>query len=444
MGRPLRRGALFAMSALLLAVPASPAPAATAPPNIFSVRLQGWAVQSTASTTSTQEVPGFGFSFAKVNSTPSLDGGRDLDMAAIGANGQDDGLGGVVIFGGSIPTNGSNLPGYTEAFFPTFEGKSTVSEKCAANQTEAREAPECRDQPGPYAFSQVVPEESALSAIGTARNGGGPEGGDTSTTASVTPTDDGSIESLQRNTGRDLLVPGTPISVDSFLAEVRIVATTSGVTAESVCDATVSVGGQQVASNRELQQLLGPFSTSTGVTVEYRTPTEPVIEPTPDGGLQVSCRGPQFVVDAPVQGGTGATYTYGRTFGAAGKPAQREAGGGPVSDLGGPIGGPIGPPVAGGNGSPTGVGLPSVSAPDVATPDEGSESSSGDDGESPAIVPSGGGEQLVERRIDTFPIAVWSAAAGTALPLAVWLLLGVTGSLARGSRRLRLPPFHDR
>jgi hypothetical protein len=440
-GRPLRRGALVAMSALLLAVPASPAPAATAPPNVFSVRLQGWAVQSTASTTSTQEVPGFGFSFAKVNSTPSLDGGRDLDMAAIAANGQDDGLGGVVIFGGSIPTNGSNLPGYTEAFFPTFEGKSTVSEKCAANQTEAREAPECRDQPGPYAFSQVVPEESALSAIGTARNGGGPEGGDTSTTASVTPTEEGAIASLQRNTGRDLLVPGTPISVDSFLAEVRIVAATTGVTAESVCDATVSVGGQQVASNRELQQLLGPFSTSTGVTVEYRPPTEPVIEPTPDGGLQVSCRGPQFVVDAPVQGGTGATYTYGRTFGAAGKPAQRD-GGGPVGDLGnpigGPIGGPIGPPATGGNGSPTGVGLPSVSTPEVATPEVD------DGGGSPTITPSSGGEQLVEKRLDTFPIAMWSAAAGTALPLAVWLLLGVTGSLARGSRRLRLPPFHDR
>lgn len=259
----------------------------------------------------------------------------------------------------------------------------------------------------------------------------------------MTPNDDGTITSLQRNTGRDLTVPGTPISVDSFLAEVRIASATTGVTAESVCDANVSVGGQPVASNRELQQLLAPFSTSTGVTVEYRPPTEPVIETTPDGGLQVSCRGAQFVVDAPVQGGTGVTYTYGRTFGAAGKPAQRDAAGGLTSDLGsGPIGG-LGPPPtpSAGNGSPTGVGLPSAPpSVDAGGGDEGGE----DDGGGaavPAVVP---GEELIERKLDTFPIAAWSAAAGTALPLAVWLLLGVTGSLARGSRRLRLPPFHDR
>ena len=432
------------MGLVLLAVPASPAPAATAPPNIFAVRLQGWAVQSTVSSTSTQEVPGFGFSFAKVNSTPALDGGRDLDMAAIGANGQDNGLGGVVLFGGSIPTNGSNLPGYTEAFFPTFEGKSTVSEKCAANQTEAREAPECRDQPGPYAFAQVVPEEASPAATGTARNGGGPEGGDTSTIAEIKPADDGSILSLQRNAGRDLLVPGTPVTVESFVAEVRIVATTAAVTAESVCNATVSVGGQPVASNRELQQLLGPFSTTTGVTVQYRPPTEPVIEPTPDGGLRVSCRGPQFVVDAPVQGGTGVTYTYGRTFGAAGKPAQRDAGA--ISDLaGGLVTSPVDARPTSGNGSSTGVALPTSDASVPATPADiadGDQVAAGGSGEQVSANDAGG--QLVERHLDTFPIAAWSAVAGTALPLAVWLLLGVTGSLARGSRRLRLPPFHDR
>jgi hypothetical protein len=33
--------------------------------------------------------------------------------------------------------------------------------------------------------------------------------------------------------------------------------------------------------------------------------------------------------------------------------------------------------------------------------------------------------------------------AASLLPLAVWLLMGVTGSLARGSTRLLMPPFRD-
>lgn len=48
---------------------------------------------------------------------------------------------------------------------------------------------------------------------------------------------------------------------------------------------------------------------------------------------------------------------------------------------------------------------------------------------------------LIEKPLDLLPIGAWTALAATLLPLTVWLLLGVTGSLARGSTRLRLPPF---
>ncbi len=51
--------------------------------------------------------------------------------------------------------------------------------------------------------------------------------------------------------------------------------------------------------------------------------------------------------------------------------------------------------------------------------------------------------ELVRRAIDTLPIGVLTGASGAALALGVWLLLGVTGSLARGLPRLRLPPFPD-
>jgi hypothetical protein len=50
---------------------------------------------------------------------------------------------------------------------------------------------------------------------------------------------------------------------------------------------------------------------------------------------------------------------------------------------------------------------------------------------------------LIPKRIDTLPLAVGTAAAATMLPIGVWVLLGVTGSLARGLPRLRLPPFPD-
>ena len=420
--------------AVLLVLPAAPATSATVVPNVFSVRLQGWAVQSNVATTSTAVIPGAGYSFAKVNSTPALDGGtRDLDMAAIGANGQDEGLPGVVLFtaGGSLPSGSSTIPGYAEAFFPTFEGKSAVSEKCAANQAEAKETPECREQPGPYAYAQVFDDQEKPRAIGSARSGGQEDGnGETSTLSEITPKDDGTITSVQRNVGRDLGVPGTPITVESFIAETLVTATTESVSATGECSATVKVGGQQIASNRELQQALGPFSTTSGVKVTYVEPSAPAVVQKPDGGLEVSCRGPQFVVFAPVQGGTGTTYTYGRTFSAAGKPANRESAGlgSSVSDiLGG--GGAIG-----GVGGPTGgTSVPASTAP------TGEQAAA-----APAAPPSDVAAQpaaLVEKPLDLLPIGAWTALAATLLPLAVWLLLGVTGSLARGSTRLRLPPF---
>jgi hypothetical protein len=54
-----------------------------------------------------------------------------------------------------------------------------------------------------------------------------------------------------------------------------------------------------------------------------------------------------------------------------------------------------------------------------------------------------GGPELVRRSIDAVPIGAFTAVGGALLALGVWLLLGVTGSLARGLPTLKLPPFHD-
>ncbi|HEU5085097.1 MAG TPA: hypothetical protein VFU14_17275 [Acidimicrobiales bacterium] len=51
--------------------------------------------------------------------------------------------------------------------------------------------------------------------------------------------------------------------------------------------------------------------------------------------------------------------------------------------------------------------------------------------------------ELVRRGVDALPIGALTGAGGAALALGVWLLLGVTGSLARGLPSLRLPPFPD-
>lgn len=449
--RRLGAGLVLAVTTVVL-VPGTSSSAATPPPNVFSVRLEGVAVLTNTFTTASSANPGSGASFAKIDSVPNLDGERDLEMAALATNNSPGDLGGAVIFAPTAPTNQGNVPGYTEAFFPVFEGFSTVSEKCAANNTN-REAPECREQPGPYALSRVVPDPNAPRSIGTARNGGQDGQGDTLTRSEVFSDDTGLVIGQQENEGRRMGVPGTPITVDSFRAAVEIKASPEKVEATGECTAKVSVGGQAVVSNDQLQQLLGPFSTSTGVTVKYVPPTPVTVVDTPGGGKEVFCTGPQFTVSAPLQGETGTTYTYGETFGAAGLPANREA-----ADVAGG-GGDVGvPPVGGGGGGGTG-GVPSTSPSTSPTGVDGSDGTTGGGtpapGAAPPAVPGGGTESapasgadeqaagLVERRIDTVPLAVGTAVAGTLLPLAVWLLLGVTGSLARGYTRLRLPPFHD-
>lgn len=419
-------------------------------PDVFSVRLEGFAFESTQQTTSTQLAPRTGYSFAKVNSTPSLDGGRSLDLEARGATNQDNGFGGVVVF---TANNGSAVPGYSAAFFPVFEGFSTVSEKCAANQTEYKETPECRSQPGPYSLAQVVPDEVAPRAIGLARNSGEGDAGDTVSRAEVTPQADGTVLGRQQNRGRNQGVPGTPIIVEAYVAEIHIEATPAGVAAEGACTGTVSVGGQRVDDDEGLQAALASVPTNPGLTVRYEPPSAVQIDPKPGGGLEVRCRGPRFQVSNTLQGGTSVTYTYGSAFGAAGRPENRTSPS--ESTPAGPPGGAappaqIGtvtarPPASAGAVAPAAV-RPAPSAGTEATPAPAATDSSyaapPASPTDPAVEPvSSSG--LIERRIDTLPVGVWTGLAGVALPLGVWLLLGVTGSLARGATTLRLPPFRD-
>jgi len=436
-----------------VAVPAGP-PAvgqeAAAVPNTFGLRLEGFAVETTANSTATGVAPRSAYSYAKVSSTLDLDGSRGLDMEARGANSQDAGLVGVVLFsGGDVPVNGNNLPGYTQAFFPTFEGFSQVSEKCAANQTDAKETPECRDQPGPYALSRVVPDQAAPAAVGIGRNqDSGEGGGDARSQSVVEPQPDGSIKGFQSNRGSDQRVPGTPITVDSYVAEQTVVASLGAATAEVRCAGEVSVGGQQVTDNQALQAALAPLAIGSDLRVTFEPATEPVIKQLPGGALEASCRGPRFTVFANAQGGSGVTYTFGRTFSAVGITENREALGGGGSGSGS-IGGEGFTPASSGGGAPVpaatgsvslGTGTGTATPPAPPAPAEGPTTTEpiADDGPIETASP-----ELVRRTIDTLPIGALTAAGGALLALGVWLLLGVTGSLARGLPSLRLPPFHD-
>jgi hypothetical protein len=218
-----RRFGVLVVLLVLASAGASSSFAATPPPKVFAIRIEGFAVESNAVSTATAVTPRSGYSFAKLNSVLDLDGGRGLDMEARGANGQYAGFEGAALFsGGDLPINGNNLPGYTQAFFPSFEGFFQVSEKCATNQTEAKEAPECRSQPGPYALSRVVPDQVRPMVESAARNQGDATNGDTLSTSRIVPNDDGTVTAIQHNEGRDQQVPGTPIKVSSFLAEVSL------------------------------------------------------------------------------------------------------------------------------------------------------------------------------------------------------------------------------
>jgi hypothetical protein len=458
-----RRWACLAAVAVIGASVAMPAYGQEAPapvPNTFGLRLEGFAVETTANSTATGVAPRSSYSYAKVSSTLDLDGSRGLDMEARGANSQDAGLLGVVLFsGGELPLNGNFLPGYTQAFFPTFEGFSQISEKCAFNQTEAKETPECRDQDGPYALSRVVPDQAAPSATGIGRNQSeGEAGGDARSRSVIEPQPDGSIRGVQVNEGSDQRVPGTPITVDSYIAEQTVVATIGSAAADIRCAGEVSVGGQQVTDNKRLQELLAPFTIGSDLRVTFEPATEPVVRDLGGGAQEASCRGPRFTVFASPQGGTGTTYTFGRTFSAVGITENREPIGAGADVMGGgftpiddaapssasasaPGQGPTPPAATGSTSSSTGTSSVSPPAADAV--------------EEPAATPTvpiasddggteqAGGPELVRRTIDTTPIGAFTAVGGALLGLGVWFLLGVTGSLARGLDSLRLPPFRD-
>lgn len=421
---------------------------AAAVPNTFGLRLEGFAVESNANTTATGVAPRSAYSYAKVSSTLDLDGSRGLDMEARGANSQDAGLLGVVLFsGGDVPINGNNLAFYTQAFFPTFEGFSQISEKCAFNQTEAKETPECRDQDGPYALARVVPDQASPSATGIGRNQeSGEGGGDARSRSVIEPQPDGSIRGVQRNSGSDQGVPGTPIKVDSYVAEQTVTASLGSATAEVRCAGEVSVGGQPVSDNKSLQELLAPLTIGSDLRVTFEPATEPTITELPGGGLEASCRGPRFTVFASPQGGTGTTYTFGSTFAAVGVTENRE----PIGSGSGAMGGGFTPPPTASPAAPAATGSTATSTGTSSTPTPSPAAEPAEQAPTPTVpivddgsTEAASGPELVRRSIDTLPIGAFTAAGASLLALAVWLLLGVTGSLARGLTSLRLPPFRE-
>lgn len=418
-------------------------------PNTFGLRLEGYAVETNTFSTASAVTPRSAYSYAKVSSSLDLDGGRGLDMEARGANDQYAGLEGAVIFSGDTPTDGNNLPGYTQAFFPTFEGFKQVSEKCAVNQTEAKETPECRDQPGPYALARVIPDQAAPSAIGVGRNQGEDDGRGDARSRSVIEPDGDTIRGVQLNQGSDQGVPGTPIVVDSYIAEQTVTASIGSATSDIRCAGEVSVAGQQVSDNKSLQDALAPLTVGSDLRVTYEPPTKPEVTELSGGALEASCRGPRFTVFNGAQGGSGTTYTFGRTFAAVGLTENREPVGG-GSGGGGftppDVGGAVPPPAPAASGSAPlpssapGGGDTSISStpPPTAQPSPPTSTPPATDYTETASSP-----ELVRRTIDTLPIGALTGVSAALLALGVWLLLGVTGSLARGLPGLRLPPFSD-
>jgi hypothetical protein len=203
-----------------------------------------------------------------------------------------------------------------------------------------------------------------------------------------------------------------------------------------VCTGEVTVADQKIDNNKQLQQALAPLTVGSNLSVTFEPPTESLVVALPGGGVQASCRGPRFQVIGDVQGGTGVIYTYGNTVGTSGITENPTFGGDAPSDSSTIT--DIEPPPA--TGSST-SGLTGTSATSTGpTPDQPVPTTA-------APAPAGGGEvaspTLVRKGIDAVPIGLMTGLAATLLPLAVWLLLGVTGSLARGSTRLRLPPFRD-
>ncbi len=413
---------------------------ATAPPLVFSMRLEGYAIEANTFSTATAIVPRSAYSYAKLISVRDLDGARGLDMEARGANGQYAGFEGALIFsGGDVPVDGNNLPGYAQAFFPSFEGFEQISEKCATNQTEAREAPECRDQDGPYALARVVPDQQFPVVEGVGHNQGNEAGGSARSRSIVEPQANGSVRGLQNNRGASQQVPGTPIMVDSYSAEQTVTTTIGTSKTDIACTGQVSVADQPVGDNRQLQQALAPLTVASDLRVAFEPATEPEIRTLPGGGLEASCRGPRFTVFASPQGGTGTSYTFGYTFAAVGlteNPTDAVDWDEPGSAFA-----PL--PTFTGSKPPTATGsLPTAPASSATAPAATDEPPS-----TTALSRTGdteiAGGTLVRQSIDSLPVGAWTALAAGLLPLALWMLLGVTGSLVRGFPTLRLPPFHD-
>lgn len=410
---------------------------AAGPPLFFAVRLEGFAVRPSVTASARTANPGSGYTVADIASTAGLDGSRSLQMKAVASTNDPGDLGGAALFADPDgATASSTFPGYAEAFFPTFEavGQSQISEKCAVNR-DPREEPACRDQPGTYSLAKVTPDGLKPTVKAFARNAGMGERGDTLSRADVQPTKEGGVIGVQVNEGRNLGVAGTPIQVESFRATSTVVATYAGVTGVGECSARVSVFGQPFESDADLQALLGPFSDATGVSVKYSPPSKIQVKDTLGGTKEVTCTGARFQVSG-LPGGTSSDVIYGATFATATPTSDKALIGEDVP----PIDDVLRKTVSSGN-----AGVDASSSPFV-TPGPAASSVE----EPPAVTSDGGGQQqvaagpgLVERRIDTMPLAVGTAVAATILPLGLWLLLGVIGSLARGLPRLKLPPFRD-
>lgn len=448
--RRARRWAFLATAALsgLLFPPSGLAGSGvvTPPPLFFAARVEGFTVRPTSTTSARTVNPGSGYSVADLASTAGLDGSRSLQMKAVGSTNDPGDLGGAALFADpDSPTASSTFPNYAEAFFPSFEavGQSQVSEKCAINR-EPRAEPACRQQAGPYAFAKVTPDGAAPVSEGFARNSGHGDSGETTSRAEIRPTEDGGVAGTQINEGRDLGVAGTPIRVESFLARSSVVATYAGVEATGECNARTTVGGVPFESDPDLQALLGPFSKATGITVKYTPPTKPVVNETFGGTKEVSCTGARFEVSG-LPGGTSSDVTYGSTYSTASPTSDRplfETGLPSIGDVsdstfvatapGGFARGPVAPLGTAATDVPAGPAAPSGSVPAVTSAGGGTQQ-----------VPVAGGGGLVARRIATLPLAMGTAVAASLLPLGIWLLLGVVGSLARGLPSLRLPPFRD-
>ena len=242
-------------------------------------------------------------------------------------------------------------------------------------------------------------------------------------------------------------MPGTPIQVDSYIAEQTVTAALGSATAEVRCAGEVSVGGQPVTDNESLQDLLAPLSVGSDLKVTFEPATEPTITETarrwPRGVVPGSAvhrlRQPpgrhrhHVHVRQDLRRRRASPRTGSRSAAPAGAWAASTSA--PVTGSGAPVATGSTTSSTGTSSSPSlpsGTDTPETDAPTPTVP-------IADDGP----LESASGPELVRRSIDAVPIGAFTAAGGGLLALGIWLLLGVTGSLARGLTTLKLPPFRD-